>query len=281
VKKLLTTFAAVTAIAVLAGCGDPATAPAASPATKSAALKSSPYPSPKPSPEPVALTKANFAPKVLAALKAKRTFRAVIISAYGPHEVFTVDLRLLGGRSDMSVSTGQLRVVRIGQVIYMTAPNLTVDPKRPWVKLALDSDDPALAARAKVVNALLNQMLVHQMLGGARHSVSFKQEGNLKIDDVPTLAYRFGVDVRKAAAADSLGHYLNARQAKTLKRVIDVNASVDEANLPRETYFVLADEKDREVRVRATFSRFGENLTIAAPPKALIGKIRQRADPLA
>jgi hypothetical protein len=275
VKKNLLSWAALAAILLAAGCGDPDAAASTDPTpgtTLSTTPSAAPSTTPVPTMSPVVLTKADLAPKVTAALLAKRTFRATSrLTDDDGTTVLTADLRLRSdGTFDVAANMDEGRVVRIGQTLYYKDASLTKDPKRPWTKLDRDSDDVGVLLTIGLVDLIVTQAGPHQILGGAAHATTFRQNGVTSIDGTPAKQYKFGIDLKKATAAGALSDYIDKKDAMSAPRILTVDAVIDDENLPRKLSFLGPDN----TTVSVSFSRFGDNLAITAPPKAQIGPIK-------
>jgi hypothetical protein len=279
VKKNLLSWAALAAVLLAAGCGDPDAAastdptPGATPSTTPTTTPSTaPSTTPVPTMSPVVLTKANLAPKVTAALLAKRTFRATSrLTDDDGTAVLTADLRLRpDGTFDVATSMDKGRAVRIGQALYFKDASLTKDPKRPWTKLDRDSDNIGVLLAVGMVDLIITQAGPHQILGGAAHATTFRQIGVTTVEGIPATRYKFGIDLKKATAAGALGDYIDKEDAMSAPRILTVDAVIDAENLPRKITFLGPDNASVDV----SFSRFGDNLAITAPPKAQIGSIK-------
>ncbi|WP_432950419.1 hypothetical protein ACQPXM_19055 [Kribbella sp. CA-253562] len=273
-RSVLPALVAGSALVLTAACGNNAAAPAAAPASTPTIAASTPTPA---APMPAELTKANFGPKVMAALRAAGTFQAtaeLTDDERGPSPRVTAAIRLRGATPDAVVtSEDSLPVTRIGKVLYMKNDELTGNPKKPWVRLDLGSNDPEVLIAAVVVVQDLNRAMVHQVIGGTAYATSFKAGGVQSLDGTQVREYVVSIDVKKATAARALGVYLDRTDAKTLPAQLSVSIMVDAQNRPRRMSFVLADTKDGSTAVRAWFERFGAKLPIVAPPAAQTGKL--------
>lgn len=220
------------------------------------------------------LTRKTFAPKVLAALRAKRTFHNVtVLTTADDSSVVTSDVRIRpDGRFDFKATLGKTVLVRIGEASYLKDAGVTKDPARPWAKLDLDSDDFSLAFLAALVDLLASQASPHQVLGATAYAKTFEQRGATGLDGVPAHEYDITVDVRKGLAAKAFGDYLDSDDLPGLSGGLAMRVAVDGDNLPRSIDFTGVDG----VWVDATLSRFGQKVAIAAPPPALIGPIRKK-----
>jgi hypothetical protein len=212
------------------------------------------------------LTKADFASRVQAALRAKGTFRVVSTSADDPDK-FTSDIRLRGAQTDATATGAGYATVRVGGQVYVKGEGVSSDPRRPWVKLKPAGKDPLEILTQTMVRAVGAQAVPHQLLGGAAHVSTFKSApGTAVVDGVPTKLYRIGINVPKAAAAKAFGDYILKEVTAAMPKVLVVKVWVDADDLPRKFEF---DPDQSRSTVSMVFSRFGDKVTIAAPPVGL------------
>ncbi|GAB2588400.1 hypothetical protein [Kribbella endophytica] len=273
-RSVLPVLIAGSALVLTAACGNN-TAPAAAPASTPTIAASTSTPTGPP--EPAELTKADFGPKVLAALRTAGTFRTTVRetgAARASVAELNADIRLKGATTDAAVTSEEgLPVTRIGKVLYMENDELTGNPKKPWVKLDLASKDRHILAAALVVVQDYNQAMVHQVLGGAAYSTSFRAVGYQPMDGTQVREYQLSIDVKKATAARAMGVYLTQADAKTLPTQLSVSVMVDAKNLPHRIVFVLADTKGGNTAIQASYEKFGAKLPVVAPPAAKTGKL--------
>ncbi|GAA1515665.1 hypothetical protein [Kribbella lupini] len=271
-RSVLPALIAGSALALTAACGNNPT-PAAGPAPTPTVAASTPTAPPL----PAELTKADFGPKVLGALRAAGTFRLtsnLMANGSTVDPLLKADIRLKGATADAVVTSDEgLPVTRIGKVLYMENDELTGNPKKPWVKLDLASKDPNVLAAALVVVQDYNQAMVHQVLGGAPYATSFRALGLQPMDGTQVREYQLSIDLKKATAARAMGVYLTQADAKTLPTQLSVSVMVDAKNLPHLIVFVLADTKDGNTAVRASYEKFGAKLPVVAPPAAKTAKL--------
>lgn len=267
-NRMLSRLLVAALFVVPAGCAAEKETPAAAPVVVT--------PTPTASPEPVELTKADFGPKVLAALRTAGTFRATVGQG-GVRRgsgALRADFKLKGATTDAVVTSEDgLPVTRIGKVLYMENDELTGNPKKPWVKLDLASKDPNVLAAALVVVQDYNQAMVHQVLGASPYATSFRALAWQPMDGTQVREYQLSIDVKKATAARAMGVYLTQNDAKTLPAQLSVSVMLDAKNLPHRIVFVLADTKDGNTAVQASYEKFGAKLPVVAPPPAKTGKL--------
>lgn len=237
---------AVGALAVLAACGgsDDAGKPASTDQSST--------------PPAVALTQADFAPKVLAALKAKGTFRTVTVTTdeEGP-ATFTTDVKISDAGTDVSGSGDGSAVLRVGGQLYGKGDGISDDPAK-WVKYDPTATGSIPELTGALIKILAAQAVTHEMIGGAAYATSFNSAPGAAAG---TTDYTMTVDLPKAAAAKALGEYITPKvvAAQNLKDVA-AKVSLDKDSLPVKLEFQLGTSK-----VVADFSNYGTPVTIAAP----------------
>jgi hypothetical protein len=228
-------------------------------------------------PAPVELAKANFAPRVLAALKAKGTFRVETFlldkGSWDTDVKVTTTVRMKGAVNDLAVVDGANQLVRVGNSVYIQDAELTGSTKGPWAKVNPKSKNSGARAVAEAADVVLGRALSYEMLAATPYATGFKRGGQFTIDDVDSQEYLFTIDLRKAVAADALRDFVDKNAVKTMPKSLSVSIAVDDKDLPWRIEFVLADNDGRATSVRAFFSRFGQRVTIAAPPAAKLGKV--------
>jgi hypothetical protein len=251
-------------VVALAACGagedsTAQTAPAPSVSTSSA----SPAPS-TPARSDDTLSPANLASELLSQLAAKGTFRVISRTQSPGHDVVlvTADLKLTSDGTDLVASGRGRKVVRIGQALYLKDAALTGSDSRPWLEVAGDGDP------ARYADQLVRAAQVHAVIGGAAHATAFQRGDRVTVNGAAAQEYVVTLDLPRATAADALGGFLTAADAKKLPEALTLRIAVDARCLPVQLRFTL-DRAD----VVATFSRFGQKLTVAPPPAAKIGEL--------
>jgi hypothetical protein len=229
-------------------------------------------------PTPVEVTKKTFAPRVLAALDAKGSFRAeaAVLPKGAWEEVYvTANVRMTETGNDVAVLTGGPPVVRVGDVVYLKDHKLTGSTKRPWAKLNLRSEDPAEREAVLTARALIGLALAHQVIGGTAYATDFKRGGQLRIDGVDEAQeYIFTIDLRKAVAAGVLGELLNRRIKETVPKGLSVSVSIDANDVPRRIEYVLTDGAGLATHLMVILRDYGKKLPITAPAAATIGTVK-------
>jgi hypothetical protein len=254
VKKILMPLAAAGALVILAGCGGN------DDAGKPASNKSS-------TPAAVALTQAEFAPKVQAALQSKGTFRVVTVTTdEGKPATFTTDVKLTGKQADVLGTGDGSTVVRVGDQLYGKGEGITDDSSKPWVKFDPATKDPMAGLSGVLIKVLEGQTSTHELIGGAAYASSFTSAPGAAVGGAPTTAYTMTVDLPKATAAKALGGYITAEMVAEEKLTeLTAKVSLDQDSLPRKIEFQVGTST-----VVADFSNFGTPVTIAAPSAAEI-----------
>jgi hypothetical protein len=229
-------------------------------------------------PTPVEVTKATFAPRVLAALQAKGSFRAeAAVYPRGAWEetVVKANVRMTAAGNDVAVLAGPQQVVRTGGAVYLKDPELTRSKQRPWAELNLRTKDPAEREAVLEAHALIGLALAHQVIGGTAYATDFKRGSQLMIDGTdPAQEYIFTVDLRKAVAAGALGELLNQRIKATVPKGLSVSVSIDAKDVPRRIEYVLSDGVDKNTHVKVFLRDLGKRLPVTAPAKATIGTVK-------
>jgi hypothetical protein len=219
----------------------------------------------------VALTQAEFAAKVPAALEEKGTFHAVATTTDedGP-AVTTSDLKVTPAGTDLAATTGDgVTVLRIGGKFYGKGGGLSEDDGKPWKVWdpTAATQDPTAALTGVQLQIETAEALTHQLLPGAAYATKFTSTEGPVVAGASTTEYRITVDAPKAAAAKALGDYLTSAVV-TAQKIKEVTAVVlvDSQNLPRKLDFALGTST-----VSTQFTKFGDPVTtITAPPAALI-----------
>jgi hypothetical protein len=230
-----------------------------------------------PAPAKAELTKANFASRVLAAMKAKSTFQ---VESFLPDKgswddvKVTTTVRMKGAVTDLAVVDGANQLVRIGDSVYVQDAELTGGTKGPWAKVNPKSKTAGARAVAESADILLSRALAYQMVAATAYATGFKPGGQFSIDRVDSLEYIFTIDLNKAVAGNALRGFLDRSDLKRTSTSLSVSIGVDDKDLPRRIEFVLADKDGRATSFRLTFSRFGQRVTIAAPPAGKLAKVR-------
>ncbi|GAB3821472.1 hypothetical protein [Kribbella italica] len=252
---------AVTAVLVLAlaACGsDPAAGPAAD-----ASTVGTPSASPSLSVSATApneLSPANLASELLGRLSAKGTFRMVSrTTTAGDVAVVTADLRISGDHAGLIATGGGRKLIKTGSSVYLKDAALTGDKARPWSELA----DGGRSSRSG--KQLLRAAQVHALIGGAAHATTFQRADRITVDGVPAQEYVVSIDLARATAAGAMDGYLTAGATDSLPEALTVRIAVDARCLPVQLRFTLDDRRTGRADVTATFSRFGQKLTLTPP----------------
>jgi hypothetical protein len=232
---------------------------------------------PSATPAPVELTKANFAPRIFAALKARGTFQVETSlldkGSWDEAGAIRTRVRMKGAVTDLAVVDGRDQLLRVGSTTYLLAADWTGSTNRPWAKVNPRSTRPGERAVAKNAEALLQRGVSFEMLGATAYATGFKRGGQITIETVDTQEYLFTIDLQKAVAANALAGFVDRNDVKTMAKSLSVSIAVDDKDLPRRMEFVLADADGRATHVRATFRGFGQGVNLAAPPAARVGKV--------
>jgi hypothetical protein len=231
-----------------------------------------------PAPAKAELTKVNFASRVLAALKAKSTFQVDTFllgkGSWDDDDKVTTTVRMKGAVTDLAVVDGANQLVRIGDSVYVQDAELTGGTKGPWAKVNPKGKTAGARAVAQSADILLSRALAYQMVAATAYATGFKPGGQFSIDRVDSLEYLFTIDLNKAVAGNALRGFLDRSDLKRTSPSLSVSIAVDDKDLPRRIEFVLADKDGGATSFRLTISRFGQRVTIAAPPAGKLAKVR-------
>jgi hypothetical protein len=255
VKKILMPVLVAGALVLPAACGS-------ADAGKNTSADSQPS-----TPVAVGLTQADFAPKVLAAMRAKGTFRTVSVNDdEGDKTTYTTDVKLSAADSELSGKsdgTGQdaLSAIRAGGQIYVKSPQVSKYEAAPWAKYEPKATDHRAILNATLIRLALTQFTTHDLVGGAPYATGFSSEpaGDATV-------YTMKISLSEAAAANALGAFLTADLASGLEgKTLTVNVTVGKDLLPTTIEFT-----DDGAKVVTSFSKYGDPVTIKAPAAAEI-----------
>jgi hypothetical protein len=218
-----------------------------------------------------ALTQADFATKVPAALQGKSTFHAVATTTDedGP-VVTTSDLKVTSAGTDLAATTDQgVTVLRIGGKFYGKGDGLSEDDAKPWKVWdpAASAKDPLAALTGVQLQIQSAEALTHQLLGGAAYATKFTSTAGPAVDGASMTEYTITIDAPKAAEAKALGDYLTSAVV-TAQKIKEVTAVVlvDKDNLPRKLDFAFGTATES-----VQFGKFGDPVTtITVPPESQI-----------
>jgi hypothetical protein len=255
---------AVTAVLVLAlgACGSTSNAGPAADASTAGTPSASPSLSVSATaPADDELSPANLASELLGRLAEKETFRVVSRTTAAGEDaaVVTADLRISGDHAGLIATGGGRKVVKIGSAVYLKDAALTGDKARPWSELAAGGQS------SRSGRQLLRAAQVHALIGGAAHATTFQRADRITVNGVPAQEYVVTIDLDRATAAGAMDGYLTAGTANSLPEALTVRIAVDTHCLPVQLRFTLDDDSNGRADVTATFSRFGQKLTITPP----------------
>ncbi|MGC4941231.1 hypothetical protein [Kribbella sp. DT2] len=260
---------AVIAVLGLAACG---TTTAAGPTSTASTTTTAGTPSAPPRqsatmPSDDGLSPTNLASELLGRLAAKGTFRVVsrTTTAAGDVAVVTADLRIAGDHAGLIATGGGRKVIKSDSAVYLKDAALTGDKARPWSELAAGGQS------SRSGRQLLRAAQVHALIGGAAHARTFQRGDRITVNGVPAQEYVVDVDLPRAAAAGAMDGYLTTAATESLPEALTLRIAVDARCLPLQLRFTLDDRTTGRADVVATFSRFGQKLTITPPPARKIG----------
>jgi hypothetical protein len=223
-----------------------------------------------------ALTEANFARTVSGAVSHQRSVHiAGRVSAAGQSVTVRGDSVLAGKRSKMKMSIaagqfGTVQVVLVNQVIYLRAPQLsrlTGNAAKPWVKV--DLADPRNMFRASF-SRLVNQADPSKLAQTFKSIKGLRDLGTEHVNGVEATHYRVRIGV--AAAARAGGADASQLRRAGLPKTADVDAWIDTLQRPAR----ISMNVGSLAKVSLTFTRWGEPVTVTAPPANQVGTVRQR-----
>lgn len=214
------------------------------------------------------LTRNNFGPEVVRALKAKGTVAvtAVTTDEDGPASI-TANLRFKATTTDMSVRADDIHFVRIDGVYYIKDKTLTGNEAKPWVKVT-KAPSAQLSMSAALAEIIAGQSLPYLLANGAPYA-TFTRGAKESIEDDIATKYRLVIDLKKAVAAKALSPYIGSTQ--DMPKTLDVNIWLGEGNLPVRVAFMTTRPQSGRTSLQATFTSYGEPLPVAAPPADQIG----------
>lgn len=255
---------AVTAVLVLglSACGSTRAAGPAADASTAGTPSASPSLSVSATaPSDDGLSPANLASELLGRLAEKGTFRTVsrTTSAGESAVVVTADLRISGDHAGLIATGFGRKLIKTGGTVYLKDAALTGDKTRPWSELAAGGQS------SRSGRQLLRAAQVHALIGGAAHATTFQRADRITVNGAPAQEYVVSIDLARATAADAMEGYLTASTAESLPEALTVRIAVDAHCLPVQLRFTLDDDATGRADVTATFSRFGQKLTINPP----------------
>ncbi|MEV6286812.1 hypothetical protein [Kribbella sp. NPDC051770] len=256
--------AALVATLAVVACGATSTAGSAVTESPSSADttsgRSSGTPTPK-APGDDQLSPANLSSELLTRLAEKNTFRVVsrTTTPGKADAVVTADLRIKGDHAGLIATGGGRKVVKLGSTLYLKDAELTGDRSRPWSELAPGGESSRSADR------LARAAQVHALIGGAAHATTFQRADRITVNGAPAQEYVVTIDLARATAADALGDYLTTADLPSLPEAMTLRIAVDAHCLPVQLRFTQGRSQ-----VLATFSRFGQKLTLTPPSPSRI-----------
>jgi hypothetical protein len=251
VKKLLIPFVAVAMMSVVAcgGSDDGAKTPVAD--------------QPKAS-----LTQGDLATRVQAALLKSTAVHSITTTTDDEDDpaTYTADLTFTSAGTDLSaVGDDGNSVLRVDGILYAKGTDITDDTAKPWRKwdpkaASDESTDPIVGMQ---LESLSVPMLTHEFLGAVADATKFSSAPG---DGPRTTRYTVTIDPAKAAGAKAFGDYLDLETVAD-EKLTEITAVilVDQDSLPRRLDFTFGASK-----MSTTYTRFGEQVAISAPPASEI-----------
>ncbi|GAA1515659.1 hypothetical protein [Kribbella lupini] len=255
---------AVTAVLVLAltACGStPGAGPVADASTASTPSASPSFSVSATAPSDDGLSPANLASELLGRLAEKGTFHVVsrTTTAGEGASVVTADLRIGGDHAGLIAIGGGRKLIKTGSAVYLKDATVTGDKTRPWSELAAGGQS------SRPGRQLLRAAQVHALIGGAAHATTFQRGDRITVNGAPAQEYVVSIDLARATAAGAMDGYLTADTTSSLPEALTVRIAVGAHCLPVQLRFTLDDQTTGRADVTATFSRFGQKLTLTPP----------------
>jgi hypothetical protein len=218
-----------------------------------------------------ALTRAELAPRVQAALLKSTAVHSVTTTTDDEDDpaTYTGDLKLTSAGTDLSaVGDDGNSVLRVDGVLYAKGTDITDDPAKPWRKwdpaaASDDSTDPIVGMQLELLSV---PMLTHEFLGAVAYATKFSSAPGAIVDGERTTQYTITIDPARAAGAKAFGEYLDLKTVAD-EKLTEITAVilVDQESLPRRLDFSFGASK-----MSTTYTRFGEQVAISAPPASEI-----------
>lgn len=211
--------------------------------------------------EEPALTKKNFAAKIMAAqAEAKTAHLEVTVEAQGQRLTMSGDVDGLDkpatASSDITASVGQqqFRLITVDQTFYIRGDGLPTRAGKPWLRI--DVSDPSNPLKRAFDAA--NPGNFGAYLQGV---IRFAHKGETEVDGTPAHRYSLTVDTAKMVAANPTFRGQNP-QTLGLPASITSDVYVDDAN----RLLSMRVELGSLGAFQAHFSDYGEDVSISAPP---------------
>jgi lipoprotein LprG len=209
------------------------------------------------------LTEANFASTVAQAQeKATTTHVEADIKAQGQQFTMAGDVDGREGQvaADFTMSGaalgGNARFILVDKVMYIQIPGLT--PRDKFVKFDLQQSNAPGAAMLGQMLDQINQLDPSKSADMFKAVTAVKELGTEEVDGVETTHYAVTVDTQKAMAAMGMADMAPSGQ---MPKTITQDVWLDGDNLIRRMRM-----KQPNVTMDLTYSQWGEDVEISAPP---------------
>lgn len=215
------------------------------------------------------LTQANFSDEVLAAQQQVGSAHVeATVEFSGQRGTFAGDFAgsddLSTLKMDMSAEmAGQHVAIRlVDKTIYLKAAGLSSDPAKPWVRV--DLGDPA-----NPLSSILDSANPANFSAYLKAVKSLEDNGDETVDGVQTRHYTVTVITEKMLKTNSM---FKGRDVSGLGLPDQITSDVwvNEDNLPVKLAVSLGDTGSVEVH----FSKYGEHVTVDAPPASEVSTFR-------
>ena len=273
-KRTILPVLALAGALALAGCGSTTTP--ASPSSGSSGATSSATPAAAQSAAPTAkvgdtVDLAQVTARASAAMKKARTGHAVM--AMGSQGSLEMDMDLVSNSSSVDIDSpqGAMTVRKIGTVLYLGGmPGMP--PGKKWVKVDTASDDPMAKQLAPMLDSLNNLSEPGAMMSadGVKATVIAAEGGTVTYKTTMTMAQLQEMS-RKAMEKMSSGSPVPTPSTSASGDMV-MTQTFDAAGLPTRVTVVTTQNGAKET-MKVTYSKWGEPVSIQAPPASQIGTI--------
>lgn len=170
---------------------------------------------------------------------------------------------------DLPGSSEKLEMVLLKDALYVKLPAGQEPIKgKPWLKVSAGGSDPVSQQLAPMFAQLQKSVDPSSSLDVIRHGTTITSRAQDTVDGQKATKYVFSVDVSKAAAnatgtAKSSLEQLVQQGVKTMHYTLWVS----DQNLPLK-FTITQKTPQGQVDMTGTYSKWGEPVSIAAPPKS-------------
>lgn len=197
-------------------------------------------------------------------------------------------IRMTGSTAEISMTLnsseeGEGKVVMLRDAWYVQSKEIPLPDGRKWVKFSAtgDDDDPI----AKMMKTVVDQMQKHTNLSGTTQM--FIESGSITSSKVENLTgtevvrYDISVDIAKAAKAASNEYERKAYDElikngiKTFEHSIWINDRGLPVQMVTNQELPGPEGRTQRMHVTMTFSKWGEPVTITAPPAGEVSDLAE------